>query len=185
MRASQRSAELHWLDGDAQEAQCRTNSNGDGRQLRPAAAALGRDRQAALMGAHVILLGAGADGLGDTQEPRATGARPSGGRRRRGRHGVRPREHFLRRARRALPQARRRRCPAALRDEPRRTARCRRPGGAVASEPAFFTGSDEGWHPPILARALFAPRWGLVRSLVWLLCLGFLLFYFRFISISA
>ena len=37
--------------------------------------------------------------------------------------------------------------------------------------------------PPALARALFALRWGLVRSLVWLLCLWFFfLFYFRFIS---
>ena len=46
----------------------------------------GANGQAALMGAHVLLL-RGADGLGDAQEPRAAGGRPGGGRRRRHRHG--------------------------------------------------------------------------------------------------
>ena len=57
--------------------------------------------------------------------------------------------------------------------DPAALSRPSRPSSPTAATPP----------PPALARALFVLRWGLVRSLVWLLCLCFFfLFYFRFIS---
>ena len=56
-------------------------------------------------------------------------------------------------------------------------------GPAALSRPSRPSSPAAAEPPPPLARALFALRWGLVRSFVWLLCLVFFsVLFFRFIS---